>query len=100
MYLPVSAECISEKSIRVCGKGTVPGSETTALKCDIVKSSTSTLKITVWNVPHKLEQILFIKECILSMEKVYTYSTLSVILSILQLHNLHRKQLDKLLEHI
>lgn len=52
---PDSAQCISEKSTRLCGKGTVPGSDNTALICAIDSNKTTVLKHTTFSAPHKLK---------------------------------------------
>ena len=44
-------ECKSLKSIRLLGKGTMPGSEKTALEWDVKSRIMMTLKTTIWNSP-------------------------------------------------
>lgn len=57
-YVYLNVPCRkSERETLVCGKGTVPGSEHIALKCDTVNSKRNVLKITMWNGAHKLKNI-------------------------------------------
>lgn len=47
----------SDKESFVCDRGTVPGSENIARKCDTVNSKRNVLKSTMWNGAHKLKCI-------------------------------------------
>lgn len=47
--------CMSEKSKLLSGNGTIPGSENTALKWDMISKNTIVLKQTTLKAPHKLE---------------------------------------------
>lgn len=46
---------MSDKETLVCGRGTVPGSEHIARKCETVNSKRNVLKSTMWNGAHKLK---------------------------------------------
>lgn len=48
--------CMSEKSKLLSGNGTIPGSENTALRWDIISKNTMVLKHTTLNAPHKLKK--------------------------------------------
>ena len=48
-------ECMSEKSMLAAGSGMIPGSDSTALRCDMVSKNNIVLKTTAWNAPHKLK---------------------------------------------
>jgi len=48
--------CNSDKETLVCDRGTVPGSEHIALKCDTVRRNRNVLKSTMWNGAHKLKK--------------------------------------------
>ena len=53
IFLP---ECMSEKSRLVFGRGTVPGSERTARKCDMTIRNITTLKTTTFTAPTRLHK--------------------------------------------
>lgn len=42
----------------MCDRGTVPGSEHIARKCDTVNNNRNVLNSTIWNGAHKLKKIL------------------------------------------
>lgn len=48
---PESEECMSEKSIRLWGNGTVPGSVRTARTCAIISKKTTVLNVTTLKAP-------------------------------------------------
>jgi len=50
-----SIPCRKSDSALLCGKGTMPGSENIARKCDTVNSKRKILNTTIWNGAHKLK---------------------------------------------
>lgn len=54
VFLLVCSECKSEKSSRLCGSGTLPGSDKTAFKWAIVSINTTVLNVTTFMGPQML----------------------------------------------
>lgn len=77
-----SEECMSEKSSLFCGKGTVPGSDKTALKCAMPSNRIKVLNITALKAPHKLECRNLNLRLLLFKYYSHTCCSLTAILSI------------------
>lgn len=54
-YRLLCALCKSEKSNRMCGNGTIPGSQKTAFKCEMVNRKTMVLNKTTLIGPQRLK---------------------------------------------